>query len=181
MKNFRSIMLIAALITCISCSNDDNDPEVNSGLILGEWQFEEMSYTGTTTVTMEGQTSSLSYEAEAIDIDAQVIFNDQTTYRTQGSYTIRMTTIMEGQSYEQDYPFSNVDGTGTYRIEGNTIFTNADVPAGSEHEYLMTAGEGTIMELTENRMVLFTSQEEITTTDNMEMEVTIELIQVLIR
>lgn len=174
-------MLLTALATFISCSNDDNDPEVDSGMILGEWQLDEMNYSGTTTVTMEGQTSSISYEAEAIDMDAQVIFNDQSTYSTKGSYTIRMTTNMEGYTDVQDYPFSNVNGTGTYRLEGDKIFTNADIPAGSEQEYLMSSGEGTIMELTENRMVIFNSEEVTSTTDNMEMEVTLELIQILSR
>ncbi len=180
MKNFRSVMLIAALVTCISCSDNDNDPEVNSGMILGEWQLEEMNYSGTTSMTMEGQTSSLVYAAEAIDIDAQVIFNDQ-TYRSQGSYTIRMSTTMEGNTQVQDYPFSDISGTGTYNIEGNRITTDPDLPPGSEQEFLMEGGEGTIMELKENRMVIVNSEEVTSIVNGMEMEVTMELIQIFSR
>lgn len=181
MKSFRSVLLVAALITCFSCSNDNNDPEVSSEMILGEWNLEEMSYSGTSTATMNGQTSSLVYAAEAIDMDAQVIFNDQSNYSTKGSYTIRMTTTMEGSTDVQDHLISNANATGTYRIEGNKIYTSANQPADSEQEYLMDTGEGTIMELTGNRMVIFSSEEVNTTSDGMALEVTMELIQILSR
>lgn len=180
MKNLRLIALLAVISTCFSCSKDDNETDVNSS-VLGEWQLEEISYSGTTSVNADGFTSIVSYSAEAIDIDAQVIFNDATNYTTKGSYVIRMTTTFDGDTEVENYPFTNINGSGTYRIEGNKIFTEPNLPPGSEQEYLMGSGEGTILELTENRMVLFVAEQVNSTVENMEMEVTYEVTQILTR
>lgn len=181
MKGIKFIMLVAALVTCISCSEENNDPEVNQGILLGEWQLEEMNYSGTTSVAGDGQTSTVSYAAEAIDINAQVTFTDASNYSTKGSYTIRMHTTVEGETAVQNFPYTNINGSGTYRIEGNKIFTNPGTPSTSDQEFLMDSSEGTLMELTENRMVIFIEEEVNSTVENMELNVTYEVIQIFSR
>lgn len=181
MKNLKLIALLAVIGTCFSCSNDDNDTDANPSMVLGEWQLEEMSYSGTSSVNGDGFTSFVSYSAEAIDINAQVIFNNATNYTTKGSYVIRMTTTYDGDTEVENYPFTNINGSGTYRIEGNKIFTEPTLPPASEQEYLMGSGEGTIIELTENRMVVFMAEQVNSTIENMELEVTYEVTQILTR
>lgn len=181
MKNLRLIALLAVIGICLSCSNDDNDTDVNSSMVLGEWQLEEISYSGTSSVNGDGFTSLVSYSAEAIDINAQVIFNNATNYTTKGNYVIRMTTTVDGATEVENYPYININGSGTYRIEGNKIFTEPTLPRASEQEYLMGSGEGTIIELAENRMVFFMAEQVNSTIENMELEVTYEVTQILTR
>ncbi len=95
MKNPKYLLLIAVLVSLVSCSKDEN-PGVDVSLVLGEWNLEEITYSGTSTVTQGGQTLTSSYTGEAIDLDARVIFNNDNKFRTEGSYTIKVITTVMG-------------------------------------------------------------------------------------
>lgn len=181
MKNLRCFLLIAVLATLISCSNDDTPQELNSTLILGEWNLEEISYSGSSTVTQGGQTLTSTYTGEGIDLDARVIFNDATNYTTEGNYTIKLITTVNGQTMEQNIPYPDLSGSGTYRIEGNKIFTTSTRPAGPGPIDPMATVEGTIIELTSNRMAFLTEQQLSSTVQGAEVEIENEMLQVVSR
>lgn len=181
MKNPRCFLLIALLATLISCSNDDNPPGVNSTLVLGEWNVEEISYSGSSTVTQGGQTLTSTYTGEAIDLDARLIFNDATNYTTEGNYTIKLLTTVNGQTMEQNVPYPDLSGSGTYRIEGNKIFTTSSRPAGPGPVDPMATLEGTIIELTTNRMVFLIEQQVSSNIQGAEVEIENEMLQVFSR
>ena len=181
MKIFKYFLLTAALVFFVSCSKDDDNPGTDSSMVLGEWNLEEFSYSGSTTATQGDQTVSSTYTGEAYDLDARVIFNSATNYSTEGSYTIKLTTTVNGQTMVQDYPYSDISGSGTYRVEGNKLITTSNAPPDPGLVDPMATAEGTIVELTANRMVLFAEQVVNSTMQGAEVEIRNETLQVFSR
>ncbi|MFD2516430.1 lipocalin family protein [Salinimicrobium flavum] len=150
---------------------------MDKDIILGEWNLTEFSYSGINSVKDGDETASVSYSAEAKDLNAQVVFQDAGKYTTAGSYTLTLTTTVDGETSAQDFPYPDITGSGTYRIEGNKMITTPN--AGDE--LIIQASEGIIEELTPNRMVLVIEERSVTKIDEMEVEINFDMIQVLTR
>lgn len=180
MKILKYSLLSAALVFFISCSKDDN-PEVNSSLVLGEWDFEEFTYSGTSTTTIGGESATSTYTGEAYDLDAGINFESDGNYSVQGKYIIKLTNTVYGQTMVQDYPFTGINVTGKYRIEGNKMFVTANVPAGGINLNPTGTTEGVIVELTVNRLVIASKQEANVTEQGVQVKIIHEEYQVFTR
>lgn len=183
MKIFRNSVLALLFIAFVSCSGDDDDASVQTSDLTGEWNLQEMDYSGTSTVNFGGTTASTSYSGELISGGALVTFNDDNTWTSGGSYTIRLTTNMEGMTDVQDVPVSDFSGSGTYSVNGNKITTTQEEYDLEEPFTISPMGieEATISELTADRLVLTFDYAETTTMNGMEVEITMEGYQVLTR
>lgn len=177
MRALKVMLLLTAMVIFVSCSKDDDGPQTDKNMILGEWDLTELSYTGTTSVNDGTETATVSYSAEAIDMDAQVTFIDGSNYTTGGSYTITLTSTVDGETTVEDYYYPDLTGSGTYKIEGNKMTTT---PQGGEGQ-IIQASEAIIQELTPNRIVFLIKQESVTTVEGMEVQISLEMIQVLTR
>jgi hypothetical protein len=181
MKTIKYFCALLACLAVISCSGDDDNPGIDQTLILGEWDLVEYNYSGNTTVTQGGSTITSSYIGEFYDVDAQLIFSDNNTYSTAGSYMVKLTTTYEGETMVQDVPSSDVASTGTYRIENNKLITDVNPQLQQPGDLNMVINEGTIVELTSNRLVLSFDHDLNTTVEGMEMTINVEGVQVYSR
>jgi hypothetical protein len=177
MRALKVLLFVTALASLVSCSKDDDGPQVDKNMILGEWELTEFNYSGTTSVNDGTETATVSYTGEGIDMDAQVVFVDASNYTTAGSYTIKLTTTVDGESSAQEYTYPDLTGSGTYKIEGNKMTTT---PQGSQ-EQIIQASEAVIQELTSSKMVLVIEQRSVTVVEGMEVEINLDMIQVLSR
>lgn len=153
MKTTKYFFLLLTITILASCSKEDA-PSTEHSLIVGEWNLEEYTYSGTTTATQGGSTMTTSYIGELYDIDMRLILNSDNTYRTEGSYMVKLTSTVEGQSFVENRAFNDIVTTGTYRIEDNKLITGDTTTPQQPGSVTMTVDEGTILELTENRLVL---------------------------
>lgn len=181
MRALKMLLLTTAMVIVCSCSKEENEHEIDHSMLLGEWNLTEFSYSGTSSLTDGGETSSLSYSAEAVDMDARVKFVDETNYTTAGRYTITLTTTMDGEIIVQQYPFSDITGSGTYKIEGNRMISQPQSSAYQDEMQLMNSSEVIIRELTSSRMVLVMEMHTVAEEEGMQAEITLDMIQILTR
>ena len=181
MRALKIMLFLAVPAIFVSCSKDDDEPSIDRDMLLGEWNLTEFSYSGSSSVSYGNETTSLTYTAETSDLNAQVIFEDKSNYSTRGSYRITITSEMDGETFVENYSFSDVSGRGTYRIEGNKMFTTPQGPVQEGEVQPMDASDAIIQELTPNKMVLVLDQTTVTETDEYEIEMTLNMIQVLTR
>lgn len=181
MKIIKFCLFPLLLLFVVSCSKDDDNPGADASLVQGEWNFEEFTYTGTTTASQGGQTITTTYSGEAFDLDASVILNNAGNFSTAGSYVIKLTTTAFGQTTVQDHPVPDISAAGTYKIEGNKLITTTTQPPNSPTVSPMATAEGMIVELTANRMILTSIQEINTTMQGAQVQIRNETYQVFSR
>jgi len=146
MKIFKLILFTAFISLTISCSkDDDNSSPSNNGDIVGVWKGTTVDYSGTTTTSGQGQTITAEYVGEAYDVDYTLTFTENPKkVISDGSYSIVLTTTVNGQSTTQNIEGLEFLSSGDWSINGNTlsITVNNDTD------------EAAIVELTDNTMVL---------------------------
>ncbi|PZD79154.1 hypothetical protein DNG35_03860 [Mesonia sp. K7] len=116
------------MLILTSCSTDDNTSNnVNNTSLLGDWEMIDVNYTGTQTVDFQGQTMTMDFSGQSVSFeDAIVVFNQDNTYTSSGSYVIELTVNFMGQSNTQQFPVDNFFGTGTWLKSGNTLTVTDD-------------------------------------------------------
>lgn len=181
MRALKVMLFLTALVSLVSCSKDEDDPKINSELILGEWNLEEYTYTGTNTYSDGSETASVSYTGETVDIDFETVFLADGTYITTGGYTIILTSTALGETSVENFTYSDINTTGTYSIDGKTLTTTFDGEDYPGQETIAEISEATIQELTPNRLVLVMDYEGISEVWGMEVEMKVDLIQVYTR
>lgn len=178
MKTFKYFLATLAFVSLFACSNDDDNPGVEAAAVVGEWNLDEYNYTSSTTVTQGENSYSTVGVGEAINLDAQMILNNDNTYQTEGSYTIKLFTTYNGETSQSNSNYY-LDGTGTYRIEGNKIILGDQQQTGMDES--ISFSEATIVELTANRMVWSLDDTVTTEMEGMSVSISVEAILVLSR
>lgn len=155
MKIFKLFLFTAFISLTISCSSDDDSSSpANSSDIVGVWQGTAVDYRGTSTTTMQGQTITADYVGEAYDIDYTLTFTENPNkVISDGSYSIELTTTVNGQSTTQNVPNLEFLSTGDWSINGSTLSITVDDET----------DDATIVELTNNSLILNAVQTETTT------------------
>lgn len=177
MKTFKYFLATLAFVTLLSCSGDDDSPTIDASLVVGEWNLDEYNYTTSTTVSQGGESYTATGIGEATNLDARLIFNNDNTLQTEGSYNIKLSTTAEGETSVSNTPI-NLDGSANYRIDGNKMtITNAQQTGVEDVGF----NEVTIVELTASRMV-WSLEETITTEiEGMTLSMAVEAMQVFSR
>ncbi|MEX0996666.1 MAG: lipocalin family protein [Flavobacteriaceae bacterium] len=169
MKNL-SILLFAILLVFASCSSDDDNSNDQIDLtvdITGSWELTSLEYEGESTIEVENQTLTISFDGFGKDFDAQVNFTeDPNEVTSTGSYTLVLTTNFMGESItqEQFVDFSDDSITGEWSIEnGNqlVVVSNGETQTAE------------IISLNESKMVLLTN--ESTTIDGVNVIISSEM------
>ncbi len=155
MKFFKLFLFTAFISLAVSCSKDDSPaPENNSNNIIGVWKGTTVDYRGTTTTTAQGQTMTADYVGEAYDVDYTLTFTDNPKkVISDGSYSIELTTTVNGQSTTQNVPNLEFLSSGDWSINGSTLSITID----------NETDEVTIEQLTDTAMVLKGVQTETNT------------------
>ena len=146
-----SILFLSTFLVLSSCSKDDGPLQID-GNIVGTWNMVDYDYSGQTSTTFDGQTINTNFVAEAFNMDYQLVFSeDPKTYTSSGSFDVRLTTTINGQTQTQTTSIDDVFGTGTWDIDGSTIsFDPSD----------MEASSGTIVALNDTTLILSVKEEE---------------------
>ncbi len=82
MRALKIMLFLTALVSFVSCSKEENDPELETEMLLGEWHLEEFNYSGTNVYSAGNETASVSYTGEAVEIDFETVFLKDGTYIT---------------------------------------------------------------------------------------------------
>ncbi|MCZ4319875.1 lipocalin family protein [Aequorivita viscosa] len=155
MKIFKLFLFTALISLTVSCSSDDDSSTpANNGDIIGVWQGTAVDYRGTTTTTAQGQTITADYVGEAYDVDYTLTFTENPNkVISDGSYSIELTTTVNGQSTTQNVPNLEFLSTGDWSINGSTLSITVD----------NVTDDATIIELTNNSLILNVVESQTTT------------------
>jgi hypothetical protein len=139
-----NLFLFSLAVLLFSCGKDD-DPVPTADGLIGVWTVTAMEYGGSTITTVSGIKITADFTGAAKDKDMTVTFSQNPKKVTsQGSYTIELTTVTQGQSFTQDYTFNDFLGDGTWTLKDKTLtVTNSGV-----------SQEGTITSQTSTTFVL---------------------------
>lgn len=185
MKKLFNLVLLTSITLLFSCAENEQPKEEEPSPVVGEWQIEEITIEGTITETKNGQTITGRYSGTAqSDENNKIIFKDDNTFTREDSYSLMIHTFYppDGKSTHDLHTFPYLPIEGTYQIEGNTITL---IPNQTNHIYgpldPRDSFEGTIMELTANRMVIVEEHQEISNVDGVEIVKEHEMTQVFTR
>lgn len=187
MKITKLLMLLLAFTFVASCSKDDDTPtppvEQPTG-IAGEWQLEEYKYSGSSTVSHEEFTYTSSYTGIAKNIDVRLIIDTEpNTWRTEGGYTLELSTTAEGEIEVREIVVNNLANSGSFLLEEDQFFPDNQNPGFPEPGEInpMDMTTFTVEELTATRLVLSFSETHETTQNGMRGETSLEGTQVYSR
>ncbi|MEM1324038.1 MAG: lipocalin family protein [Bacteroidota bacterium] len=139
------------LLSASACNSDDDSMTGNDSEIVGTWTMTAFSYTGNSSSTTFGQTTSTDFNGVGRDITMQLEFKSDGTYTSSGSYIIDLSFGIIGQSITVPITFQGFMGNGTYVVDGDQITaTNSDNETGTS----------TIIKLEGDDLELASSQDE---------------------
>jgi len=157
MKTIKLALLTFLFITFSSCSKDsDNNSDLNSSMIVGEWNLSSLNYNGKTELNFNDTNYTTVFSGVAENIAYTLTFNANNTFKTEGGYDVNLTT----DGFSQIYPIVGYTSSGDWSIEGNILKTSVGLAQLNEGELTASesVGEVIIQEITENRMVLIVDQ-----------------------
>lgn len=164
MKTIKFSLLAFLFIFATSCSSDDDSPNVDRSMVVGDWNLQAFNYSGSTSGSFEGVDLSTNYDGEAENINAVLSFNEDNTFDFSGSYDI----ILNAEGTSQVVNMEDVASTGNWRMDGNYIISSAAIGQ-VQGQGVQGPDEGLmrVSEISENRMVLDVDQESSTTQGGM--------------
>lgn len=157
MKTIKLSLLAILFIAFSSCSKDDDSSlDLNSSMIVGEWNLSSLNYAGKTEVIFQETNYSTTYSGVAENIDYTLTFNADNTFSSQGGYDVNLTT--EGIS--QIIAINDFSSSGDWSIDGNILKTSTNFAQMNNSNMVdaESVGEIIIKEMTENRIVLTVDQ-----------------------
>lgn len=183
MKNTLYFLLFTAMATLISCSENEQPPEEEPSPVVGEWYVEDINIEGTITETKNSQSVNARISGSTgSNEEAKVIFNNNNTYSRVGSHSVMIHTHFLGNSSFELVTFPYMIIEGTYEIEGNKMIYVAN-PSNQMYDPWdpRDTFEGTILELTENKMVIVEEHKENYTLNGAEMERKYQMTQIFVK
>lgn len=157
MKTIKLSLLAILFIAFSSCSkDDDSSSDLNSSMIVGEWNLSALNYSGKTEINFQETNYTTTYSGVAENIEYTLTFNADNTFSSQGGYDVNLTT--EGIS--QIIAINDFTSSGDWSIDGNILKTSTNFAQMSNSDMAETesVGEVIIQEMTENRIVLTIDQ-----------------------
>ncbi|KAB1067621.1 hypothetical protein F6U93_10065 [Tamlana haliotis] len=158
-KIIRLFSVLSIVLT--SCSNDDN-VDFTSEDLIGNWQSTSVTYDGSATITVNGESSRVKITGESIDNSMSTRFNnDPKVLLTQGNFRIELTIdggvgsihysgvqqLLTGDSWSQDgrtLRIYNGNEEESYRID--ELLPNTMTLTDSRKESLEINGQITTVE-----------------------------------
>jgi len=146
MKNFKLFLFISLISLTFSCSKDEENPTpTNSGEIIGVWKGTTVNYTGSSTTTVQGQSTIADYIGEGYDVNYTLTFIENTKkFVSDGSFSIELTGTVNGQTFTQNVENQELIPSGDWSVNGKTLSFIID----------NETDDATIVELTNNTLIL---------------------------
>ena len=152
MNSIKKLLIAAIATSCMlsfsSCSDDDSTPAIgptpnqliSSKSLVGTWEMSGLTYRGRSTTTVGGNSTTAQFEGVGKDFTYVVQYNDNPkTYTTSGGYTVTLTSTINGSSFVQDAPVSNVISSGTWSLNGNELTSTDDNTMQSSTATILTS------------------------------------------
>ena len=157
-KLSKAIILLFVMVL-VSCDSDDNDTVVITGNVDGTWSIESINYSGSSTTTIDGLSTTATFTGQSSNENAIFVFTPDGDFTSNGSYDITLNTTVAGQSQTQEVSIDDYTSEGTWSQSGNILTLVGELVSISSGT--PTIGDGdelsedyTILELTETTMVL---------------------------
>jgi hypothetical protein len=150
MKILKLLFLSLFVSFAISCSSDDDnggdtEPGETEAELVDMWIGSAVNYTGTTVSETQGITLTADFVGVGYDIDYTFDFTENPNVLTaEGSYSIELTTTIQGQSTTQNIEDLGFENSGVWSRDGNQLSLTYDG----------TTDVATITELTETTLIL---------------------------
>ncbi len=127
---FKEIAALVFLTVLIGCEKEEiQAPKANNANIVGEWMLENLNYKGSSTVTVLGKEYKTNYIGQSVDSDFSVNYKENKEVRTSGSYKIKLTTTIMGQTTtttESTEGILKPGLIGKWEIKGDSLYTIYD-------------------------------------------------------
>lgn len=159
MKHFKSIITLFVLtIALVSCSTDDDAPDVDTNLIVGEWAISDLTTDSDLSYTALGQTVTSTSNGNGSNFDYSVTFNEDNTLVANGSYDYTTTTSTQGLEDTQTFAIDDVNTDGTWSISGDQITFSGFTTAQIDNDFISgePTGSSTIVVLNETTLIIST-------------------------
>ncbi len=167
MKKFTStIALVILSFIALSCANDDNnnsDESNETNLLIGEWSMVDFTADLTNSFIFEGLPVNAQSDVEGSNFDYNIIFSEDNTLMTNGTYDITITTSVLGQIIdEQITSIPDAESSGMWSLEGNQLTTTglSFSPVGNDTTDESIIGIGNISQLDETTLIITIDAED---------------------
>lgn len=139
-------------VVLVSCSDDDNTPTIPVYNIVGSWEMIDLNYTGNSTTTDQGQSTSTTYVGVGTNFDASISFTENPNILLgDGTYDIELTSTTSGVSE-------------TNTITGSTLLPSCTWSRNGASLIFVTEGQedssATILELSATNLKLQSDSDE---------------------
>lgn len=149
-----SLLFLFVSVLFVSCSKDDETKEpgstnttTTSGDILGEWNVDDIYYTGENEVSEGGITFKVTFVGQGKNYACKVDFKeDPKKVTSEGTYDVDLTVSINGVEQKTLQEAINFDTVGDWRQEGDFIYV--------KNEETKIEDKMEIKELTDKRLVL---------------------------
>jgi hypothetical protein len=122
-----NLLLLGVAVILFSCGDDDPKPSA-SQKIVGAWAITAVDYKGTTTSTVQGSTIKTDFSGTGKTMNLTATFgSNPNTVKSEGSYTLAMTSTTSGQTINTEWEFDGIFTDGTWSLNDNALtITNAN-------------------------------------------------------
>ena len=122
MNKLKFIFVFVAALGMIACSEDEGS-STDSGGISGTWAPTALTYNGTSSITVQGQTVTMDFDATGTDFtDTMVTFNNDGTFDSSGNgIVVEMSMEFMGQTTTQEFSGQSFIENGTWEVNGNIM------------------------------------------------------------
>ncbi len=159
-KHFKSIITLVILtIIFTSCSTDDEINDVNTTLIVGEWEITSLENNTTLDLTVEGQTATSTSYGTGSNFNYTITFNDDSSLIANGSYDYTVTSSTNGSEITQTTSFEDINTTGNWSVNGDQMSFTGFITFQTDNQIIsddINPGTSTITVLNETTLVLTT-------------------------
>ena len=183
MKNSLYFLFFITMASLISCSENEQPPEEEPSLVVGEWFIESLEINGTSTETKNGQSVVNSYNGHAtMHTNLEMIFKDDKTFNRRDSFSMMIHSHINGNHSMELTVIPVIITDGTYHIDGNNIKFVSEQPDGDYGLLNMrTSFKGTIIELSENRLEILEKHQKSSNVGGVQIENRYEMTHVFVR
>jgi len=131
MKITKTLLVLFLSITIFSCDSDDGAlviPAADvSGEILGTWEMIDLNYTGSNTVTTQGQAIPSTYVGVGENMNNSISFTENPNdLLAQGTYDIELTSTTYGQTTTQTQTDLPLLPNSTWSKNGTTLILTSN-------------------------------------------------------
>ncbi|AUC76766.1 hypothetical protein [Olleya sp. Bg11-27] len=123
--------LLSLVLVLFSCENEALEGEF-SGLdgenspssIVGTWALVSFNNTISSTGEVNGTTVESNTIVESMDTNYNMTFTAANTFNAAGNYGYNVNSTVNGQNSIQDLSLDDVNGSGSYTVNGNEMTVN---------------------------------------------------------